>query len=172
MNRKLIFLFVLALGMVAMSCKDDSEDIDIPSPISDANLYSFGITASAGSATTLARTISLDDFTALTDYTKYVYKGTINISSFIEFVKSSSEVTELTDVTLQVKDNTKIKYNLGTITDNVTFASLDDLNFLQDLVDELVDKDEIVLQLSFNSTNAITSEVKLDINTNIKFELK
>lgn len=172
MNRKL-FLIVFALGIIVMSCsKDDDEDIVIPSPITDTKLYSYGITSPAGATITLERTIKLDDFTALNNYQKYVYKGTINISSFIEFIKSSTEDIELNDVTLQVKNNSKIKYNLGTITGNVKFTSLDDLNFLQSLVDELVSKKSIVLQLSFVSANAITNEVKLDINTNIKFDLK
>lgn len=173
MNRKLILLFVFALGMVAWSCsKDDSEDVIIPSPINDVMVYSYGITAPAGSTITLERTMKLADFTALNNYQKYVYKGTININSFIEFVKSSSEDIELKEVILQVKNNSKIKYNLGTLTDDVKFSSLDDLNFMQLLVNELVSKKEIVLQLSFASTNAITDEVELDLNTNIKFDLK
>jgi hypothetical protein len=160
--------------MLAISCsKDDSEDIVIPSPITDTKLYSYGITAQAGAATTLEKTMSLDDFTALDTYQKYVYKGSINISSYIEFVKSSTEVTEITDVILQVKNNSKIVYNLGTITGNEEFTSLGVLNFLQLIADELVEEEEeIILQLSFTTTNTIASEVKLNINMDIEFDLK
>jgi hypothetical protein len=159
--------------MVAISCsKDDSDDIVIPSPITDTKLYSYGITAPAGATITLERTMSLDDFTALDTYQKYVYKGSINISSFIEFVKSSTEATEINDVTLQVKNNSKIVYNLGTITGNEEFTSLDVLNFLQLIADELVEEEEIILQLSFTTTNTIASEVKLNINMDIEFDLK
>ena len=173
MNRKLIFLFVLALGMFVLSCnKDETEEVIIPSPLIGTNVYSYGITAPAGATITLERTMKLDDFIALNGYQKNVYKGTVNISSFIEFVKSSTDIVELKNVTLQAKGNSKLTYNLGTITGNNKFISLDDFNFLQLLVNEMVTKKEIVLQLSFLSTNAITNEVKLDVNTNIKFDLK
>lgn len=171
MNHKLMFLFVVAFGVMVMSCKKD-DPIDLPDPIQGSRTYSFGITAPAGSTITLDRPMKLSDFNSLGVYQKYVYQGNLNTNSYIEFVKSPAVNVELNDVTLQVKNNAKLKYNLGTITGNEKYISLDDLNFLQQVVNEMVGKKEIVLQLSYTSPNEIATEVKLNVRTDVTFNLR
>lgn len=171
MNRKLMILFVFAFGISVLSCKKDDK-IDLPPPITATQTYSYGITSPVGATITIERAMKLSDFTALGMYQKYVYEGKVNTNSYIDFVKGTAENVELKNVTLQVKGNTKIKYNLGTITGTEKYNSLEDLNFLQQVVDEMVGKKDIVLELSYTSTNAITTEVKLNVVTNVTFNLR
>ena len=174
MNRKLMFLFVFAFGVLVMSCKKDDPKVDLPGSIKDSQTYSYGIIASESATMTLKKTMKLSDFTALGMYQKYVYEGKVNTNSYINFVKGKAENVELTDVTLEVEGNPKIKYNFDsdTITGNETFNSLEDLNFLQEVIDEMVRKKEIVLLLKITSTNAIATEVKFNVETNVTFGLR
>ncbi len=172
MNRKLMFLFVFAFGLSVLSCKKDDPKIDLPAPITTSQTYMYEFTGNANSATTLKKTMKLSDFTALGMYQKYVHQGKVNTNSYIDFVKGKAENVELKDVTLEVEGNSKIKYNLGTITGNEKYNSLEDLNFLQLVVNEMVGKKEIVLLLSYTSTTAFTTEVKLNVVTNVTFSLR
>ena len=167
MKRELLFLFVFSIGMLVWSCGDDEPRIDLPGPIKDSKVYTFGITAPAGATVTLEKTIKLTDFTAIESFENYVSKGILSTESYIEFIKAGSENIELTNVTLQVKSNSKINYNLGTITGNVKFISLDDLNFLQQVANEMVSKKEIMLQLKYSTSNVISTES----NMNLKFDI-
>ncbi len=172
MNRKLMFLSIIAFGLLVLSCGKDDPKVDLPSPIKDTKIYTYGITAPAGAAVTLEQTLKLSDFTAIGTYEKYVYQGVLNTDSYIDFVKGGSENLELKEVTLQIKNNTKIKYNLGTITGNFKFTSLDDLNFLQQVVNEMVSKKETVLQLTYSSTNLVSTASNLNLKFDISFKLQ
>lgn len=167
-----MFLFVFALGILVLSCGKDDPQLDLPSPIKDTKKYSYEFIASAGANVTQEVTIKLSDFTAIGTYEKYVYQGVLNPNSFINFVKGGTENIELKEVTLQVKSNTKVKHNLGTITENTSFNSLEYLNFLQDVIDEMVSKKEIVLQLTYSSTNTITTASNLNLNFDVSFNLR
>ncbi len=170
MKRKLLFLFVFAVGMLVWSCGDDEPKVDLPGPIKDSKIYSYGITAPAGATVTLDKTLKLSDFTAIESFEKYVSKGILSTESYIDFIKVGSENIELKDVTLQVKSNQKINYNLGTITGNTKFILLNDLNFLQQVVNEMVSKKEIVLQLKYSSDNIISTESNLNLKFDITFD--
>ncbi|MBK6285494.1 MAG: hypothetical protein IPF54_25045 [Draconibacterium sp.] len=170
MKRKLLFLFVFAVGILVWSCGDDEPKVDLPGPIKDSKIYSYGITAPAGATVTLDKTLKLSDFTAIESFEKYVSKGILSTESYIDFIKVGSENIELKDVTLQVKSNQKINYNLGTITGNTKFILLNDLNFLQQVVNEMVSKKEIVLQLKYSSDNIISTESNLNLKIDITFD--
>lgn len=172
MNKKLMYLFVIALGIMVLSCGDDEPKVDLPASVNDSKTYSFGITAPAGAAVTLEKTLKLSDFTNIETYQKYVSQGVLNTESYIDFVKVGSESIELKEVTLQVKNNTKVKYNLGTVTGNFKFNSLTDLNFLQLVANELVSKKEVVLQLTYSSTNLISTESNLNIKFDITYKFQ
>lgn len=169
MKHKLMILFVFAIGMLVWSCGDDDPKIDLPNPIKNAKIYSYGITAPAGATITLDKTIKLSDFSALGIYEKYVKKGDVNTNSYIEFVKGASDSLELKNVTLQVKNNESLKYSLGTLTGDYKFSTLQDLNFLQLVVNEMVSKKETELQLSYNSVDAVSKQATLNINLDITF---
>lgn len=172
MNRKVMFLFVIVFGLLVVSCGKDDPKVDLPAPIKDTKIYTYGITAPAGASVTLEKTLKLSDFTGIGIYEKYVYQGVLNTESYINFVKGSSENIELNEVTLQVKNNTKIKYNLGTVTGNFKFNSLNDLNFLQQVANEIVSKKEVVLQLTYNSNDLISTESNLNLRFDITFNLQ
>ena len=172
MNQKLMYLFVIAFGAMVLSCGDDEPKVDLPASVKDSKTYSFGITAPAGAAVTLEKTLKLSDFTNIETYQKYVSQGVLNTESYIDFVKMGSENIELKEVTLQVKNNTKIKYNLGTVTGNFKFNDLADLNFLQLVANELVSKKEVVLQLTYSSTNLISTESNLNIKFDITYKFQ
>lgn len=172
MKNKLNFLFVFAIGIMLISCGEDDPKVDLPSPIKGTKTYTYSFIADAGDNVTKEITIKLSDFTAIGTYEKYVYQGVLSTNSNIEFVKGGSDVLELKDVTLQVKSNTKIKYNLGNISGNFKFNSLDDLNFMQQVVNELVSKKEIVLQLTYSTTNLITTASNLKLNFDVSFNLQ
>ncbi len=172
MNYRLIFLSVFAFGILVCSCSEDKPEEILPGPINDSKIYSYTMTAPAGATVTLEKTMKLEDFTALGVYVKNVYQGVLNTNSYIEFVKNTAESIQLENVTLQVKGNSKIKYNLGTLSHSFRFISLDELNFLQLVINEMVDKKEIILQLSYQSKNAMTSEVNLNLRSDITFKLR
>lgn len=172
MNRKLMFLSVIAFGIMILSCGKDEPKVDLPAPTKDSKIYTYGITAPAGASVTLEKTLKLSDFTGIGMYEKYVSQGVLNTDSYIDFVKGSSDNIELNEVTLQVKNNTKIKYNLGTINGNFKFNALNDLNFLQQVVNEIVSKKEVVLQLTYNSDNLISTESNLNLRFDITFNFQ
>lgn len=172
MKHKLMFMYVIALGMLVWSCGDDDPKVDLPGPIKDSKIYSYDIIASAGATISLDKTLKLSDFSKLGIYEKYVRKGNLNTDSYIEFIKGESDSLELKDVTLQVKNNATLKYNLGTLTGDYKFSTLQDLNFLQSLVDEMVSKKETVLQLSCNSTDLITKKATLNLKLDITFSFQ
>lgn len=172
MNRKLMFLFVFAIGLAVLSCKKDDPKIDLPPPITASQTYTYGIIVSEGGGISLKRPMKLSDFTALGTYQKFVYQGKVNTNSYIDFVKGTVSNVEITNATLEVVGNPKIKYNLGTITGTEKFNSLDDLNFLQLVINEMVGKKEVELLLTGTSTNLIATEVKLNVVTDVTFSLR
>lgn len=172
MKHKLMILFVFAFGMLVWSCGDDDPKVNLPDSIKDSKIYSYGITSPAGAALTLEKTLKISDFTGLGTNEKYVTKGELNVNSYIDFVKGAAGAVELKDVTLQIKNNSKIKYILGTISGDERFNSLEDLEFLQLVVNEMISKKETVLQISFNTTNAITTPVNLNFNLDITFRFQ
>ena len=172
MKRKLNISLVFVVGMLILSCGKDDPKIDLPDPIKDSKIYSYAITAPAGASITLERTLKLSDFTALGTYEKYVINGALSTDSYIEFIKGASDSLQLKDVTLQVKNNANLKYNLGTLTADRKFNTLQDLIFLQSVVDEMVRKKETVLQMSYNSTNAVSKEATLNLKLDITFSFQ
>jgi hypothetical protein len=169
MKHKLMILFVFAFGTLVWSCGEDDPKVDLPGPIRDSKIYDYGIIAPAGATITSDRTLKLSDFTALDIYERYVKKGDVNTDSYIEFIKGASDSLQLKDVTLQVKNNASLKYNLGTLTGDYKFNTLQDLIFLQSVVNEMVSKKETELQLSYNSTDALSKQATLNINLDITF---
>lgn len=172
MKRNLMFLFVLLAGVMLGSCKKDDPKIDLPGPIRDSQTYSFGISAPQGAIVTLEKTMHLADFTKLGTYQRYVYEGALQTASFFEFAKGSAENIELKKVTLSLKENGKVKYELGTITKDQKYDTLDDLNFLQQVINELVRRKSVTLQLSYETENAITTEVKFHVKADVTFKLR
>ncbi len=169
MKHKLMILFGFAFGMLLWSCGNDDPKVDLPDSVKDSRIYNYGIIAPAGSTITLDKTIKLSDFTSLGINEKYVRNGALNTDSYIEFIKGASDSLELKDVTLQVKNNANLKYNLGTLKGDYKFSSLQDLNFLQLVVNEMVNKKETVLQLSYNSADAISKQANLNVKFDITF---
>ncbi len=172
MKHKLMILFVFAFGMLVWSCGDDDPKVNLPDSIKDSKIYSYGITSPAGAVLTLEKTLKLSDFTALGTNEKYVNKGELNVNSYIDFVKGATATIELKDVTLQIKNNSKIKYSLGTISGDKRFNSLEDLGFLQLVVNEMISKKETVLLMSFNTANAITTPANLNFNLDVTFRFQ
>jgi hypothetical protein len=169
MKHKLMFLFVFAIGMLFWSCGNDDPKVDLPSSIKDSEIYSYGITAPAGATIILEKTLKLSDFTALDVYERYVRKGALNTESYIGFIKGESDSIELKDVTLQIQGNPNLKYSLGTLSGDRMFNTLQDLNFLQLVVNEMIARKETVLQLSYKTSAGVSKQATLNVNIDITF---
>lgn len=79
------------------------------------------------------------------------------------------QVVELTNVKLSLKSNSKTSLDLPTITANASFKELPQLNFLQKVLDEVVNKGISTVVLSYKATNDITTSVTFSMKIDGKF---
>ena len=98
----------------------------------------FTIIAVKGNTTSIDVTFTLDDFHALQEYKKYVESGVIQTSSYIED-KGVSEDVELSNVKLSMDYNKTKKIVALKNISNKKYQELQQLNFMQFIIDELVE---------------------------------
>jgi hypothetical protein len=169
MKKLLSTLTVLSVALFFVACGSDKPD-DLPASQNASATQSFTLIAAAGNQTNGEASISMSDFTAISEYVKFVNAALVQTSSYIQIsgITSAQEV-ELTNVTLSLKSDSKKKITLPTITANTKFMELTHLTFLQQVMDEINSKGSSSLMLSYTSTYNLTTPVTMSIKMDTRF---
>ena len=168
MKRFLSIGVMLSLIVAFSSCSSKPDDLPVSQNASATK--STSIIAAAGNTTSSEITFKLSDFSALSQYEKWVESGLVQTTSVISVGGiTSGQVVELTNVKLSLKSNSKANLDLPTITANASFKELPQLNFLQKVLDEVVNKGASTVVLSYKATNDITTSVTFSMKIDGKF---
>ena len=166
---KITIYFLVAVLLAA--CGDSRPD-DLPVSKNATVSKSYEILASAGSSSELEVTFTINDFTAIKEYVKWIKKAEIQTNSFIEVsgITAGQEV-ELKNVELWLKRDSKKRLSLSTISENGKIEEniLTQLNFLQSLMDEIVRRGESTVVLKYVSTHTMDSSVFLKLSLDSRF---
>ena len=158
---------ILSLSILFYSCGDDKPD-NLPVSLTANAEKSFRIIASAGSETSLETTFTLDDFDAIEEFKRYVESGQINTSSYIE-VNGVSGGIELVNLKLSMtRDPSKVYNFRGPIQDE-KFQTITELNFLQNIINELADRGSSTIKLDYKANTDVTAPVLVTLYLNSKF---
>lgn len=161
-------LMVLSLILAISSCSSKPDDLPVSQDASATK--STSIIAAAGNTTSSEITFSLSDFAALSKYAEWVEGGLVLTSSTISVSGiTAGQAVELTNVNLSLASNSKTTIDLPTVTANVVFKDLPQLNFLQNVLNEVVNKGSSKVKLTYKTTNDITSPITFTIKIDGKF---
>ena len=169
MKKLFSILIVFTTAILFIACGSDKPD-DLPASQTASVTKSFTMLAAAGANTTSEVSIAMSDFTAISEYVKYVNAALVQTSSFIQIsgITTAQEV-ELTNVTLSLKSDSKKKIVLPTITANDKLMELTQLTFLQTVMDEINRKGSSSLVLTYASTHQLSAPVTLTIKMDTRF---
>ncbi|MDD4537127.1 MAG: hypothetical protein PHW81_08920 [Petrimonas sp.] len=168
MKRFLSIGVMLSLMVAFSSCSSKPDDLPVSQNASATK--STSIIAAAGNTTSSEITFKLSDFSTLSKYVEWVESGLVQTTSVISVSGiTSGQVVELTNVKLSLKSNSKTSLDLPTITANASFKELPQLNFLQKVLDEVVNKGISTVVLSYKATNDITTSVTFSMKIDGKF---
>ena len=166
--RKLITLAsILSFSIIFYSCGSDKPD-DLPVSLTANAEKSFNIIATAGSEASQTVTFTLDDFAAIKDYKKYVESGEIQTNSFIE-VRGVTGAIELVNVKLSMNREPKKNFDLQNITQNGKFQGINELKFLENIINELSSRGTSTVKLEYKANTNITTPVELALYLNSHF---
>lgn len=170
--KKLLTLFVV-ISTVAIfsSCGDDRPD-DLPVSLNASAAKTVATVANANAQTSAKISFTLSDFKALEQYTKWVKKGTIQTSGSAIVISKLSESADvkLTKVNLSLASNSKTNVSLPEISNDITLDELVYLNFLQKVLEEIVDRGSSTVNISFHSSTLISDPFDFTIKLNGRFE--
>ena len=168
MKKIFISSTVLLLSILFYSCGSDKPD-NLPVTMTANANKSFSIIASAGSESSQTVTFTLDDFAAIEEFKRYVESGEIITSSYIEVTGITGEV-ELVGVKLSMERDPRKIYNFrNMITENEKFNTITELNFLQNIIDELSSRGSSTIRLEYKANTAITTPVLVELYLNSRF---
>lgn len=169
--KKLFYLLTIISIVAFTSC--DSKPDDLPTSLNASATKSARIIAAAGSTTSAEIIFNKDDFEGLEKYSKWVKRGTIQTSSHLE-VKNLPETAtnelKLSNVSLSLVSNSKTKVDLPDIAGDQTLSEVKYLNFLQNVIDEVVNKGTSKVRLNYKSSADITSSAEFVIKIDSRFE--
>lgn len=168
--KKLYSLLTILTIVFALSSCGDSKPDDLPVSIDATATKSLKLVASAGSETTLEMNFNKSDFAALEKYSKWVKKGEIQTTTFMQF-SNVPEGVELTDVKLALASNSKTSLNIGNVSGDLTLKELTQLNFLQHIINEVASKNSSTVRLTFKTANTITTPIDFSVKLDAKFSL-
>lgn len=170
--KKLLSTFALLSIFILMGACSDNRPDDLPVSVDATASESFRIIIAAGNSADGKITFTLNDFSAISDYIKWVESGEAQASSFIQLsgITSAQEV-ELKDVTLSLERDSKKSLSLGTMTENdkLEASNVTRLRFMQDIMDDLLRRGTSTVILRYSSTHDITTPLKLDVTINSRF---
>jgi|SRR5690554_2678447 len=167
MRKIFTLVSILTFSILFYSCGNDKPD-DLPVSLTDNAEKSFNIIATAGSEASQTVTFTLDDFTAIKDYKKYVELGEIQTNSFIEVRGVSGEI-ELVNVKLSMNRNPEKNFTLPNITQNGKFQGINELKFLENIIDELSSRGTSTVKLEYKANTNITTPVEIALFLNSRF---
>ena len=166
------FLTVLLLFIVLGACSDSRPD-DLPVSRSASASKSFRLLATAGSTIKPdAVSFRISDFTAISDYAKWIKTAEVQATSFIEITGIDEEVdVELREVTLTSGRDARTRLSLGVISENnkIVASNVTRLTFLQKIMDEIIRHGSTTVELTCTTTHDITSPITITVNLNTNF---
>jgi len=169
MKKLFSILIVVTTAILFTACGSDRPD-DLPASQTASATKSFTLIAAAGDDTRSEESIAMSDFSAISEYMKYVNASLVQTTSYIQIsgITVTQEV-ELKNVTLSLKSDSKKKIVLPTITANTKFMELTHLTFLQTVMDEINRKGSSTLLLTYTSTHDLTTPVTMTIKMDTRF---
>jgi len=169
MKKLVSTLTVLSVAFIFAACSSDKPD-NLPASQTGSADKSFTLIAAANSSASGEVSFTLNDFSAITEFVKYVNAAVVQTSSFIEIKGiTTAQVVELKNVTLSMKSDPNKKIVLPTITANVKFSELPQLTFLQNVMDEINRRGSSAVVLTYTSTHNLTNPVTLTIKMDTRF---
>lgn len=170
--KKLLSTFVVLSIFILMGACSDNRPDDLPVSLDATASKSFRLIVAAGNSSEGKITFTLDDFSAIKDYIKWVERGEAQASSFIQLtgVTSAQEV-ELKDVTLSLERDSKKSLSLGTFTENdkLEASNVTRLRFMQDIMDDLLRRGSSTVMLKYTSIHDVTTPLTLVVTINSRF---
>lgn len=173
MKRIFTLSAILSLSILFYSCGDDTPD-NLPDRLTASAEKSVEIFGPAGGTTSIPITFTLNDFAGIQEFKNYVKSGRINTTtSFIE-VTGVSEGFELVNVKLSMTRGANKVYSFTGILQNEKFQDTDQVNFSQNIIDELVTSKSgsADIELEYKANTAITTPVVVKLHLNSTFSFK
>lgn len=167
---KKLFYLLAIIPIVAFTSCDNKPD-DLPTSLSATAEKSANIVATKGDITSKEIVFELKDFEGLEKYSKWVKRGTVQTTSDlkIENLPISNEI-KLSNVSLSLASNSKTKVDLPDITGGHTFDEVKYLNFMQNVLNEVVGKGTSKVRLNYKAETDITNPAKFSIKIDSRFE--
>lgn len=169
MKKFLSILSILSVMMFLASCGSDTPD-NLPVSMKATASKDFTMVAAAGNTSSAKVTFSMSDFTAISQYVKYVQSASVKNTSSIDITKiTTGQNVELTGVKLELTSDSKKSITLPTITANATYNDASQLAFLQQVMDEIRRKGSSEIKLTYTSTNLMTTPVTMTLKIEAEF---
>lgn len=165
MKKLFSLLMVLSLILTVSSCSKDNDDPNMPASVTDTHTYEITFMIGGGQPTSSPVEMKLSDFKAIGTYTKNVHKGDLipaDASLTITGITAGSH--ELQNVKLSL-DGTKTVLDLGTLAQDKTATTTQDINFLQQVVNRLVSNKSATV--TFSTTKSLK-----DVSRTIPIKIK
>lgn len=172
--KKIISLPIILMMLFIASCDSDKPD-NLPDSVSGTAKKSFVIISAAGTSPSQEIVFSLEDFSAISNYVKYVKQADVNASSFIEVTGiTDAQDVNLTNVTLSLKSNSRTQLKLPEIDSNIKILAdtSDKLTFLQNVMDEILRRGSSTVVLRYHSGTHMTNEdvlISMQFNSRFSF---
>ncbi len=174
MKRFFSILTLVAITFAFISCGGDDGPTpppDMPKTINDTKSYTFEILTNG--AIEISKEIELTDFVKLKkEYLDFVNNAEMRATdSYIKITGVTKGKYTIKNLVLKVK-GTDIQREFGTVTEDETYSTLKDLNFIDRVEKRLVSERKITLLLKGVPDKEINKNVKVDLNLAAKFSLE
>ena len=177
MKKAISILTLFSLIFILTNCSSDKPD-NLPVSLNGSAAKSFTLISAANATQSVEVTFNLSDFSGISEYLKYVGKGNVLATSFIEVSGiTSSQSVNLTNISLEMKSDRKKTLKLNDIDSNTKIIAntASELVFLQNIMDEIVgsrSKSSTVILKYTPTTNMTNESNKLTIHFNTQFTFK
>lgn len=164
-----ISTFLLMAFFVA-SC-GSSEPDDLPVAKDATASKTLDIVAGANGTGTSRVTFSLSDFSAIASYIKFVKSAAVKPTSTYTISGLPAGEIQLSNVRLQLANDSKKNLTFPTITENGVLNDINQLAFMQTILDEIVRRGSAEVVLSYASDVKVTDgKLIIKIDSNFKFQ--
>ena len=166
--KKLLFLSsLLSMAVFLFTACGDSRPDDLPVTMNVSAEKSIRLLAGAGESRPQSITFTLDgNFSEVTRYKKWIKGNEALMTSSVEFTGLTDNGIELNNVYIKFRDKQfPLSTTVITSDQKLTAESGPRVNFMQDIVNEIVASNSATVQLEYVPT------VDLDANTTFKIKL-
>ncbi|MDO5664272.1 MAG: hypothetical protein Q4G63_03315 [Bacteroidia bacterium] len=168
MKKLFTILPLMALVILSVSCKKDTPRIS--NTIADSSELAFVVKPIKGS-NTASKELKLTDFSKVTSAKVTPTRATVSNVSFISVTGIKNKL-ELSNLTIQVKDNKTLSHSLGKVAKDQTFKSPQEIAFLQKIVNEMLKTKSTKLDLVVTASEKLDSDIKITLKLNVNFQKK